>query len=63
MLFAHITASTGIELGAALGLAVAAILSWERNRSIFWALVAAFFGWLYIIYFAISRQPNELPKS
>ena len=63
MFFAHITASTGIELGAALGLAVAAVLSWERNRSIFWALVAGFLGWFYIIYFAITRQQDELPRS
>lgn len=59
MLFAHITAeSTGIGLGAAL----AAVLSWERNRSILWAVIAGLLGWFYVIYFAITRQPNEMPK-
>lgn len=64
MFFAHITAgTTGVELGAAIGLAVAAVLSWERNRSIPWTLVASFFGWFYIIYFAITRESDEMPKS
>lgn len=59
MFFAHVTPeSTGIGLGAAL----AAVMSWERNRSILWALLAGFFGWFYVIYFAITRQPNEMPK-
>ncbi len=59
MFFAHVSPeSAGISLGAAL----AAIMSWERNRSILWALLAGFFGWFYVIYFAITRQPNEMPK-
>ena len=36
--------------GIGLGSIVAAIISWDRNKSILLALVCALFGWLYVIY-------------
>ncbi len=36
--------------GIGLGSIVAAIISWNRNRSILLAIVCALFGWLYVIY-------------
>jgi hypothetical protein len=39
-----------INLTAVAGSIIAAILSWKRNKDIAWAVVAAIFGWLYVIY-------------
>lgn len=50
-----IVASSGISLGTALAI----VCSWERNKSILWALIAGIFSWLYVLYFAISRRPGE----
>ena len=50
-----IVTSSGISLGTALAI----VCSWERNKSILWALIAGIFSWLYVLYFAISRKPDE----
>ena len=43
--------NTGIGLGSILGV----VLSWTRNKSILWAIIHAFFGWFYVIYYAFTR--------
>ena len=48
-------AQTGIGLGSA----IAVVCSWQRNRSILWAIVAGIFSWLYVLYFAMNRRPDE----
>ncbi len=48
-------AQTGISLGAA----IAVVCSWQRNRSIFWAIVAGILSWVYVLYFALTRRPEE----
>jgi hypothetical protein len=48
-------ADTGVELGSV----IAIVCSWQRNRSIFWAILAAIFSWIYVIYFALTRRPDE----
>ncbi len=48
-------AETGIGLGAVL----AVVCSWERNRSILWAILAGVFSWIYVIYFAATRKEGE----
>ncbi len=42
--------------GIGLGSALAMVLSWDRNRSILWAVLHGLFSWIYVIYFAISRK-------
>ena len=44
-------------LGTSVGLGsiLAIVLSWTRNESILWAILHACFGWLYVLYFAITR--------
>ncbi len=49
-------ARSGVELGSVL----AVVCSWQRNRSILWAIVAAFISWIYVIYFAVTRHPDEM---
>ncbi|MEQ8848853.1 hypothetical protein [Botrimarina sp.] len=45
--------------GIGLGAAIAVVCSWERNRSILWAILAGLLSWFYVIYFAITRRPDE----
>lgn len=40
--------------GGGVGTAVAAVVSWSINHSILWALVHAFFGWFYLLYYALG---------
>ncbi len=51
----NVVVQSGIELGSVL----AVVCSWQRNRSILWAILAAFFSWIYVIYFALSRSSDE----
>ena len=46
-------------LGVALGTAIAVTCSWTRNRSILWAILHGCFSWIYVVYFAITRKPDE----
>ncbi len=40
----------GGGLVGSIGAVLAAILSWNVNGSIGWALIHAFFSWFYVIY-------------
>jgi len=51
----HTVTQTGIGLGSALAI----VCSWQRNRSILWAILAGIFSWIYVIYFALTRKPDE----
>ena len=48
-----------VQSGASLGSVLAVTCSWQRNRSILWAILAGIFSWFYVIYFALTRQPEE----
>jgi hypothetical protein len=47
------------QSGIGLGSVIAIVCSWERNRSILWAILAGIFSWFYVIYFALTRRPEE----
>ncbi len=47
---------TVIKNGVGFGSVIAAITSWERNKSILWAILHGIFSWFYVIYFAITRK-------
>jgi hypothetical protein len=47
-----------IRTGIGFGTVLAVTISWSVNRSIFWSIIHGFFGWLYIIYYAIGN-PND----
>lgn len=42
-----------------LGSVLAVVCSWERNRSILWAIIASLFSWFYVLYFALTRRDSE----
>jgi hypothetical protein len=54
--------NTATQTGISLGAAIAVVCSWQRNRSILWAILAGFFSWFYVIYFAVTRKPDEVSK-
>lgn len=45
--------------GIGLGTVIAVVCSWQRNRSILWAILAGIFSWFYVVYFALTRRPDE----
>lgn len=62
MMLAHIvnqTTQTATQTGIGLGSAIAIVCSWQRNRSILWAILAGLLSWIYVIYFAATREADE----
>ena len=49
-----------VRNGVGLGTVIAVVCSWQRNRSIMWAILAGMLSWLYILYFALTRRPDEV---
>ena len=49
-------ASSAASAGIGLGSAIAVAISWSLHSSIIWAIVHGFFGWFYIIYYALTRE-------
>lgn len=45
-----------VDYGIGLGSALAISISWSRNKSVVLAIIHAIFGWLYIIYYLITRK-------
>jgi hypothetical protein len=41
--------------GIGIGTIIAIIVSWHRNQSILWCIVHGIFGWLYVIYYVLTR--------
>ncbi|BDU59611.1 hypothetical protein FLA4_00210 [Candidatus Rickettsia kotlanii] len=41
--------------GIALGTILAIVISFNVNKSILWAIIHGFFGWLYIICYLENR--------
>ncbi len=50
------------QSGIGLGSAIAVVCSWQRNKSVIFAIVAGILGWLYVIYFALTRRADEEMK-
>jgi branched-subunit amino acid transport protein len=48
------------QTGYGLGAIIAVACSWQRNRSILWAILAGILAWIYVIYFALTRRPDEV---
>jgi len=51
--------TTVATVGVGLGTVIAVVCSWERNRSILWAILAGWLSWFYVIWFALTRRPDE----
>lgn len=58
-LLAHST-SEATQAGIGLGAAIAIVCSWERNRSVLWAILHGILSWVYVVWFVLTRTPEEL---
>lgn len=47
-----------IDNGIGLGSVLSIVASWSRNKSILYAIIHGLLGWLYIIYFVLTREPE-----
>lgn len=45
-----------IAPGVGLGTIIAVVLSWNRNKSILWAIIHGILGWLYVLYVVIAGK-------
>lgn len=43
------------KAGIGLGSALAVTISWSLYKSLVWAIIHGVLGWLYVIYFALTR--------
>ncbi len=48
-------AGNAAKAGIGLGSAIAVAISWSLHKSIIWAAVQGFFGWFYVLYYALTR--------
>lgn len=51
--------AASINVGVSLGTTLAVVCSWQRNRSIRWAIFHGVLSWLYVIHFALTRTESE----
>ena len=58
-LFAHSKTNGYIKTGVGLGSIIAVVVSWERNKSVLFSVIHGIFGWLYVLYFVLTRKPEE----
>ena len=54
--------STAITSGIGLGSVLAVVVSWERNKSVLLAFLHGIFSWFYVLYFVLTRKPEERHK-
>jgi len=54
------TVNAVAQSGVTMGSVIAIVCSWQRNRSILWAILAGLFSWFYVLYFAAGRRPDEV---
>jgi ABC-type Fe3+-siderophore transport system permease subunit len=64
MLLAEISSQAGyvVRSGVGLGAVIAVVCSWQRNRSILWAILAGILSWFYVVYFALTRNNDEVKR-
>jgi hypothetical protein len=51
--------NTAISGGIGLGSVLAVVVSWERNKSVLLAFLHGIFSWFYVLYFVLTRKPEE----
>ena len=45
-----------VKSGVGFGSALAIAISWSQNQSILWAIFHGILSWLYVIYYALTRN-------
>ncbi len=44
-----------VRSGIGFGTALAMVISWSLNKSVFWAILHGVFGWIYVVYYLITH--------
>ena len=52
-IFIEKTTKQGLDIGAAVGVSLAVMLSYLKWKSIGWAIFHGFLNWAYVIYYVI----------
>lgn len=42
-----------VRAGIGFGTALAMVISWSMNASLFWVIVHGLLGWIYVVYYAL----------
>ena len=45
-----------VKHGASFGSALAIAISWSVNKSLLWAIIHGILSWLYVVYYALTRN-------
>jgi ABC-type Fe3+-siderophore transport system permease subunit len=46
---------SAIKSGIGFGSALAIVISYTAHQSVLWAIIHGFLGWLYVLYFVLTR--------
>ena len=52
----RVTVKNVVKQGVSFGSALAIAISWSVNKSILWAIFHGAFSWLYVLYYAFTRN-------
>jgi len=50
------TAGEVTRSGLSMGAALAMVISWEHNHSVFWAIIHGILSWLYVFYYLLAHM-------
>lgn len=45
-----------VKQGVGFGSALAIAISWSVNKSLLWAIIHGVLSWIYVVYYAITRD-------
>jgi fucose permease len=51
-----------IKNGIGMGSVIAIVISWDRHKTILYAIIHGLFGWLYVIYYALFLEKWKTKK-
>jgi len=57
------TVSEVARTGIGLGTVIAVVISWDRNKSILWAIFHGFISWFYVIYYALTDRQHHTGRA
>ena len=52
----RVVVNQAVKHGVSFGSALAIAISWSVHKSLLWAIVHGALSWLYVIYFAFTRD-------
>ena len=50
--------NTIAKTGLGLGSIIAVVISWERNKSVLFAVLHGVLGWFYVIFYLFTNESN-----